>query len=138
MVTIAPTDFKAFFIRGFTYGASLPSVTDPEIQNAINDASGVINQGLYPDDATTTRALLFLSAHFLQESLDMGNSQGQPSAIQTSRSALGISEGLAVPQWMLEGAYALFATTGYGRRFLEISKPFIDGAVFSVGGATQV
>lgn len=137
MITVTPDSFKTYFARGqFTYGDTLPSVLDADIQNAIDEASGVFNFGLYPNDTVGTQALLYLTAHFLQETLDIGNSQGQPSATQTARSAGGISESLAVPEWMLEGVFALYATTGYGRRFLTISKPYLDGAVFPVGGQT--
>lgn len=137
MYTITVADFKAYFPRQFVYGSTPPAVADAEVQKAINEAATVFNFTLYPEDAIGQQALENLSAHFLQEDLDAANSQGQPSAIQTARSANGISESLSVPEWMLEGIFALYATTAYGRRYLTISKPYLDGAVFSVGGTTQ-
>jgi hypothetical protein len=137
MISITPEDFKGYFARGqFTYGDTLPAVSDPDIQRAIDEASGVFNFGLYPTDTVGNQALEYLTAHFLQETLDAADSQGQASAVQTARAAGGISESLAVPEWMLQGVYALYATTAYGRRFLTISKPYLDGGVFSVAGQT--
>lgn len=137
MITITAADFKAYFSRGqFTYGTDLPYVRDTDISQAIDEASGTWNEGLYPNDTIAKQALEYLTAHFLQGTLDATDSQGQAEGIQSARSAGGISESLAVAPWMLEGEYALYATTFYGRRWLTISKPYADGAVFAVGGAT--
>ena len=130
--------FKAYFARGqFSYGPVVPSVTDNDIQNAINEAWAVFNAGLYPDDATMLLALEYLTAHFLQGMLDLTDSGGQTQLLQTSRSAVGVSESLSIPEWMNQGEFAFYATTAYGQRWLIISKPFLGGAVFSIGGATQ-
>ena len=137
MITITAADFKAYFSRGqFAYGTTLPAVLDADITQAIAEASGVWNYGLYPNDTVAAQALEYLSAHFLQGLLDATDSQGQAEGIQSARSAGGISESLAVAPWMLEGEFALYATTFYGRRWLTLSKPYADGAVFSVGGGT--
>jgi hypothetical protein len=137
MITITVADFKAYFSRGqFAYGTVLPAVLDADITKAIAEASGVFNFGLYPTDAIGIQALEYLTAHFLQGTLDATDSQGQAEGIQSARSAGGISESLAIAPWMLEGEYALYATTFYGRRWLTISKPYADGAVFAIGGAT--
>lgn len=143
MYTITVDAFKAFFPRQFTYGDTLPAVSDAEIQKEINEASTVFNFGLYPQDAQGgdtigQGALYYLTAHFLQTYLDAANSQGQPDAQQSARAAGGISESLVVPEWMTEGVFSMFATTAYGRRFLLLTKPYLDGGVFAVGGRTQV
>lgn len=143
MYTITVDDFKAYFVRQFTYGSSPPAVMDSEIQTQINEASMVFNFGLYPQDSAGgdtigQTALEWLTAHFLQTYLDGADSQGQPDAQQSARAAGGISESLVVPEWMTEGVFAQFATTMYGRRFLMLTKPYLDGGVFSVPGQTQV
>jgi len=84
-----------------------------------------------------TKALLYLTAHFLQNDLDGADSQGQTKLLQTSRSADGISESLSIPDWMNQGEFAFYSNTFYGQKFLIISKPYLDGAVFVVAGATQ-
>lgn len=138
MIAITAADFKGYFGRGqFTYGTVLPAVLDADIDQAIADASAIFNFGLYPTDAIGNRALGFLSAHFLQTDLDSSDSHGQAEGIQSSRSANGISESVAVPPWMLEGEYAMYATTTYGRRWMLMTLQYLGGAVFSVGGGTQ-
>ena len=138
MITITPAEFKAYFARGqFTYGTVLPAVLDSDIAQAIAEASGVFNFGLYPADSIAKQALEYLTAHFLHLTLDSTDSQGQAEGIQASRSANGISESVAVPPWMLEGEFAMYATTFYGRRWILISMPYLGGNVYSVGGGTQ-
>ncbi len=138
MTPLTVAQFQAYFARGqFLYGASLPAVLDTDITNAINEAMLIFNPSLYPDDPTATTAALYLSAHFLQTMLDMADSQGQPDALENSRSANGVSQSLVVPEWMQEGELAMYATTSYGRRWLLLTKPYVDGAVFAIGGAVQ-
>ncbi len=138
MFTITVADFKDYFDRGqFAYGSDLPAVRDKDITRAIAEASGIWNEGIYPSDTVKGEALEYLTAHFLQGTLDATDSGGQADGIQSARAAGGVSESLAIPPWMLEGEYALYATTFYGRRWLTITKPYVDGAVYSVGGDTR-
>lgn len=138
MISITAADFKSYFARGqFTYGTVLPAVLDSDIDKAIIEASAVFNFGLYPSDAIGNMALEYLTAHFLQGMLDSTDSQGQAEGIQSSRSAGGISESLAVPPWMLEGEFALYATTFYGRKWMLLTMPYLGGNVYAIGGGTQ-
>ena len=116
-MTITAADFKAFYDRGqFAYGPAAPSVRDKDIDHAIAEATAVFNQYLYPPDhpEITTQALLFLTAHFLIADLDAGDSGGQTKLLQQSRGADGLSESLAIPEWMNSGEFAFYATTFYG------------------------
>lgn len=136
-LTIEADDFKTFFDRGqFSYGDVVPDVRDKDITEAISEATNVMNSDLYPDEATGIKAKLYLSAHFLKLDIDLSDSGGQPNFIQTSRSADGISESLSIPSWMMEGDFAQFATTSFGQKFLTLSKPYLDGAVYCVEGGT--
>jgi hypothetical protein len=38
---------------------------------------------------------------------------------------------------MKQGEFAFYATTYYGQKWLILSKPYLDGAVFSVEGGTM-
>ena len=137
-VTITATEFKTFFDRGqFAYGTTIPAIRDKDIDQAIAEAEAVFNHDLYPTEDVETQALLYLTAHFLQLDTDAADSGGQASFVQTSRSADGISESVQVPEWMNQGEFAFYANTYYGQKFLMLSKPYIDGAVFSVPGGTQ-
>ena len=141
--TITFAEFKLFFDRGqFLYGATVPyafpEVRDADITKAIAEASAIFNGGLYPvDTGICEQALNYLTAHFVQLDLETIESGGQTKLLQTSRSADGISEGLSIPEWMNQGEFAFYATTYYGQKYLILSKPYLDGAVFSVAGATQ-
>jgi len=139
--TITATEFKAYFDRGqFLYGSTVPyeypEVRDGDIDSAIAEASAVFNSGLFPDDATCKQALSYLTAHFLQLDLDAVVSGGQAKFNQSSRSADGVSESLSIPEWMNEGEFAFYSTTYFGQKYLILVKPFLDGAVYAVGGAT--
>jgi hypothetical protein len=135
--TITAAEFKDYFDRGeFTYGTTPPDIRDKDIDRAIAEADAVLNDGIYPDESTCKQARYYLTAHFLQNDVDAGESGGQPSFVQTSRSADGISESVSVPEWMNEGIFAFYATTYWGQKWLALSKPYLDGAVFAVAGAT--
>jgi len=130
--------FKAKFDRGqFTYGNTLPAIRDPDITKVIAEASRVYNPDIYPDETTADEALTFLSAHFLQETIDAADGDGAAKWNQTSRSASGVSESVQIPEWMNAPEIAMFATTYYGQRFLMLTRPHLIGAVFSVTGGTN-
>lgn len=137
-VTITVAEFQDYFDRGqFTYGTDLPDIRDKDIESAIAEALAVFNEGLYPDDDAAQQALYYLTAHFLYLDVDAGESGGKPSFIASSHSADGVSESLQIPDWMSSGEFAFYATTYWGQKFLILSKPYLDGAVFSVPGATH-
>lgn len=136
--TITATEFKEYFDRGqFDYGTDIPSVRDKDIDSAIAESQAVFNGELYPDEESCKQAMLYLTAHFLTLDIDSADSGGQSSFVQTSRSANGVSESVHIPEWMKEGEFSFYATTYYGQKWLMISKPYLDGAVFSTPGATS-
>ncbi len=140
--TITSAEFKTYFDRGqFTYGSTVPyvypEIRDTDITSAIAEALASFNPGLYPDDAKCKQALYYLTAHYLQLDLNAVESRGQSAYIQTSRSADGVSESVSIPDWMNNGEFAFFAATYYGQKYLMLSKPYLDGAVFSVSGGTH-
>lgn len=136
--TITAADFKSYFDRGqFDYGDTLPEIRDADITRAIAEMEAVVNQDIYPTEDICTLAKLYLSAHFLSLDTEAGESGGVPSYQQTSRSADGISEAVNIPPWMMEGEFSFYTTTYWGQKWAMLTKPYIDGAVFSVPGATQ-
>lgn len=139
--TITAAEFKAYFDRGqFIYGETIPyeypEIRDKDINSAIAEALAVFNGDLYPTEELCKQALYYCTAHFLQKDLETVDSGGQPSFIQSSRSADGISESVSIPEWMNQGELAFYATTYYGQKWMMLSKPYMDGAVFIVGGTT--
>jgi hypothetical protein len=135
-MAITVEQFKTYFDRNFTFGPTLPDVRDQDVQKAIDEAATVFNPDLYDVEADRDLAELYLSAHFLQNDLDAAEGEGQAQLLQQSRSVGSVSESMAIPDWMLQSDYSFYTTTYYGQKFLTITKPYLDGAVFSVGGAT--
>ena len=137
-ITITPTEFETFFDRGqFTYSDTLPDVREKDITEAIAEAEAVFNHDLYPLETIEKKALFYLTAHYLQGDIEAADSEGLPAYVQNSRSADGISESVNIPEWMQAGEFAFYSTTFYGQKWLMLSKPYMDGAVYSVSGATQ-
>lgn len=128
--------FKAFFSRGFTYGTTPPAISDSDITKAIAEAESVFNAGIYPDDAAATMAELYLTAHYLVSDIDAADNGHVPRFNQVSRGADGLSESVDIPEWMKSGDFAFYATTYYGQKWLMLTKPYLGGAVYTVGGAT--
>ena len=132
-----PEEFREYFDRGqFAYGDTAPAVRDKDIESAIAEATAVFNTALYPEEVVTI-AFLYLTAHFLSLDIDASNSGGQPSFNQTSRSADGISESVQIPEWMMKGDFAFYSTTYYGQKWLMLTRPYLDGVVRVVCGATR-
>ena len=132
--------FKAKFARGqFPYGTVLPDILDQDITDAIAEAEAVFNTGLYPEDHPEIGTLceLYLTAHFLVTDVDAADSGGQTRLLQNARSVDGVSESLEIPDWMKKGEFAFYSTTYYGQKWLILTKPYLDGAVYVIGGATQ-
>lgn len=130
--------FKLLFSRGqFTYGTDVPDVRDADIEEAIAEATAVFNSDLYPSVAEGDRPFLYLAAHFLACDLDAADTGGQSRFVQNSRSADGLSESVEIPEELKSGEMSFYGTTAYGRKWWILSKPYADGAVFSVPGATQ-
>ncbi len=135
--TVSVDQFKEHFDRGqFTYGDDIPQVRDKDITAAIREMSSIINTGLYPDEDASLLAQKYLTAHFLTNDLTAAQSGGQAVFSQTSRSVGSISESVAIPDWMMQGQLAPYATTYYGQKWLMLTKPYLIGRVSCVAGGT--
>ena len=134
---ITVSDFKDFFDRGqFVYGTTVPSIRDKDITAAIAEASAVFNFDLYPTETVCKQALLYLTAHFLLLDTDASETGGAAHYNSLSHSADGISQSFSIPEWMTQGEYGFYTTTYYGQKWAALTKPYTDGAVYAVGGAT--
>jgi hypothetical protein len=140
MVEITFEEFKTKFDRDFTFSETLPDIREVDFDNAYLDANSVFNQSLIPakpDDSIAKNALLNLTAHFLSLNIDASETGAQARFLQSSRSAGGMSESLQIPSWVSDNdVFSQFATTSFGLKYLIISKPYLDGAIYVVGGQT--
>jgi len=131
------TAFKALFSRGqFDYGSVLPSIRDGDITAAMTEATAVFNDSIYPSTDAADLAYLYLTAHFLSCDVDAADGGGGAQYLQTSRSVDGVSESVEIPEWMKAGEFSFYTSTYYGQKFLILSKPYLDGVILSVEGAT--
>lgn len=136
--TITAAQFKTYFDRGqFVYGPDLPAIRDTDIERAIAEALAAVNFELFPETNLCEQAQYYVTAHFLFLDTDAADSNGQPVFVQSARSADGLSESLSIPEWMNQDEFAFYATTYWGQKFLVLAKPYLDGAVFAVQGATR-
>jgi hypothetical protein len=134
---ITASSFKDYFDRGqFDYGPTLPQIRDKDIDNAIAEAMAVINIGLYPTDEAKEMASHYLAAHFLFLDTNAAGTGAQPSMLQQSRGADGLSESVSLPAWATQGEFAFYCTTYYGQKWLHLTAVHIGGAVVTVAGRT--
>ncbi len=125
--------FKDHFDRGqFTYGDTIPQVRDKDIAAAINEVSLTINLRLFPNEDMNLLAQKLLTAHFLTEDLRAEETKGQAVFNQSNRTVGSISESIAIPDWVMRGQLAIYATTHYGVKWLRISAPFLIGWIHCV------
>jgi hypothetical protein len=136
-MAVSVASFKTLFSRGqFEYGTDVPDIRDADIENALIEANAVFNPDIYPTDDIRDLALSYLTAHFLTTDVDAADSGGQSRYNQTSRSVDGVSESVEIPDWMKEAEFAFYSTTYYGQKWLMLTKPYIDGAVYVIEGGT--
>lgn len=109
---------------------------DSDILEAFEEAKINFNEGLFPDDTVALSMFLFLAAHYL--TIDFRNALGNNQlGILTSKSVGSVSEGYAIPSWILNNpALSMFATTGYGVKYASLLKPYLTGNFFIVKGST--
>lgn len=115
-------------------------VQDQDITNAFGEAQTVFNDGLYGDDATTTLAYLYLTAHFLANDLKAAMQGLMAPGAQpiTSRSVGSVSESYAIPAAYTDSPIlAQYTSSSYGMKFLAMTLPALVGNVGAVCGGAQ-
>lgn len=127
-------DFKARFDRGqFLYGDTVPEIRDKDIEEAMAEAGIVFNVGLVSDEDKEKLIFSYLVAHYLQTDLDIEDSEGGVSLLQSSRSVNGFSASYVVPEWMAQSeSLTPYTRTGYGIKYVEMMRPYLFGARVSV------
>lgn len=135
LTTITAQQFKQQFPKDFPYEL----ISDDDIARAFVEARMVFNQGLFTSDEFITLGFLYLTAHFLiidarNSSAGLNSTTENPLA---SRSVGSVSESYTVPEWITKSpTFQYYATTGYGRKYLNMILPRLRGNVAAIGGAT--
>lgn len=133
-------DFKAYFNRDFPYGSTIDTVMDDDITKALSEVLFNFNTSLFSTQSNYTLAYLLLAAHYLVTNL-RNSSQGvagQYSFLQSSRGVGSVSEGLSIPQRILDSPeLAMLCKTNYGAKYVMLLLPQLSGQIFTVCGRTH-
>lgn len=143
-ITIA--EFKVYFARDFTYGATDVTVKDADITKAIGEANALFNTGLWTAGTDLEIAFQYLTAHCLVTAI---RAAGGLKAVGTgidstgsfalnSKSAGPRSISYALPQDMKDNPVLnQYMKTQYGQKYLEMLTPNLIGNVEIAQGRTQ-
>lgn len=138
--TPTASDFKAYFVRDFPYGTAANTVMDTDITKSINEALFNFNSGLFDTQAKYSMCLMYLSAHYLVMDLRASSQgiQGNYPWMTTNKSVGSVSEGITIPQRILDNPYlAMISKTTYGAKYLELILPNLVGNMFAMFGDTK-
>lgn len=143
MSYVNPTvsDFKNYFTRDFPFGVDpAENVLDSDISKAIDQAEVNINGELFATQSAYSIGFNLLAAHFLVTNLRASSQglSGQYSWLQNSRSVGSVSEGISIPERVMQNPYlAGISKTNYGAEYLMMIYPKLTGQIFSVKGGTR-
>jgi hypothetical protein len=132
-------EFKDYFTRDFPYGTDPSTVMDSDISRAELTAASTINQCLFGVQEFYSQCFLLLSAHYLVMNLRASSQgiSGQYAWMVTSKGVGSVSEGITVPQKILDNPlYAMLSKTTYGAMYLELMMPLLAGQMFVAYGRT--
>lgn len=149
--TVTVEYFKSVFSRDFPY-LPQPSeyaqccecseetnqqdyVLDTDILRAFEEAKGSFNPSLFLNDSTAKLYFCYVAAHYLV--MDLNNAMNSLSmgfnGMVSSKSVGSVSESYAIPQWLMNSPqYAMFAQTGYGRKYLMHIAPVARAAALLI------
>jgi hypothetical protein len=136
------SDFQNYFYRDFPFTANpsdLTKVQTKDITKAFCDADSMINPELFASQSSYTLGYLHLAAHFLVMNLRASSQgiSGQFGWLETSKSVGSVSEGLQVPQRIMDNPmFAMLSKTNYGAKYLYMILPMLSGQIFIVSGET--
>ena len=120
-----------------TAGNVLDYTQDSDIINAIAEAKVNFNEGLFADCCTAKLVFLYLVAYYLTVDFQNAMSPMGGGGIVQSKSVGSVSESYAIPQWMLNNpTFGMYATNGYGRKYLSLIRPYLLGTIILSKGRT--
>lgn len=146
----AVSDFKAQFVREFIYGKGLDTITDNDIQRAINEAPPRFNQSLLDTLTEQTSAFLYLAAHIMWVNIqNAGGLSAVPrgrgvrataNGIVISKSVGQVSETDQAPPERISSSPTLSElwSSPFGRVYLGMISPRLIGNMAVVCGPNQV
>lgn len=139
-------DFKTKFFREFIYGTGLDSVTDNDIDRALDEVPPLFNQSLLDTTADQTSAYLYITAHIMVMNIQ---GAGGLSAIPRGRGVRNVGEGVQVSKGIGQanvtyqvppdriaqsGTLLYFFRTDFGQRYIQMILPRLTGNMAVVAG----
>jgi len=112
-------------------------ILDEDIDNAFNEACMKFKPSNFDNDSDIKLGYLYLTAHFLVEDLRAGGTDSSDGGLVTSRSVGNVSESMTVPEWMQKPQYSFYATTYYGRKYINMIYNRTRGAAYTVWSGTN-
>jgi len=113
-------------------------IEDDDIENAFDEACMKFRSSLFKNDQEITLGYLYLTAHFLVGDLNAGGSNGGSNAgIVSSKSVGSVSEGYVIPAWMQKPQYSFYATSYYGRKYVNMIYSRTRGNMAAVWSGTN-
>lgn len=139
--TITVSDFKAYFVRDFPYGADISlHILDADITRALTESFDEINHGLFDDQESFDIALNYLTAHNLVMNIRMSGQglSGKFEGLFSSKGVGSVSSSYSIPSEVQENPrYSDFFQTNYGAKYFSIVYPCLIGNVGVINGRTQ-
>lgn len=134
-VTVA--EFKTFFARDFPYGATIDFVMDADITKALATAGITFNEALWSSQPMFAQAFLYLSAHYLAESIRASSQglSGQYAGNTTAKAVGNVSESYEIPERVKNNPFlAGLYTSRYGAIYVGMLQPRLIGNVLLMRG----
>lgn len=134
------SDFKNYFVRDFPYGLTQQNVMDSDIARAQDEANFNFSPQFYDSQINYNIGFNYLTAHFLVMDLRASSQgvAGQFSWLTSSKSVASVSEGIAIPQRILDNPeFAYLTKTPYGTKYLMLLLPQLSGQMFTVWSRTN-
>ena len=147
-----PAQFQAFFTREFPYGSGPDTVTQQDIQRAIDEAQTLFRSSLWNSsvpagyvNSEANIAYFYLSAHLLTLSLQNSGGLGAPGLSQGALSSGGgvvssktvgsVTVNYQLPEFVTKSpTLSQFMRTGFGQKYVQMLAPKIPGARVQVVG----
>lgn len=114
-------------------------VCDLDITNAYAESCINFNSALFSSDQDKILAYLYLSAHFVVNDLNAGGTSGGnvDAGLVNSKSVGNVSVSSTIPDHYLKSGYAFYATTTYGRKYIDMIRTRAIGNMVAIAGGTN-
>lgn len=136
-------EFKIYFNRDFPFTDSTDpdlGVMDSDVAKAMQQCQATINSGLFQDQVAYGIGYNLLTAHNMVLNLRSSSQgiNGQFTWLQNSKAVGSVSEGITIPQRIIDNPYwAIYTKTNYGLQYMNMILPLLTGVMFTAYGPAR-